>query len=239
MPYSEFTAPVFRGSWTQQQQIQHKESDPGGGVGEQDFDWEADDNPYKKRFEDYRSEADRRATEYQQTQALLADLQSDDPEQQRAAAQRLGFDFVGDESDEETEPAGPDPRIDALAAKYEALEQKLSAKETADEQARVANLIDSRVNALGLDEDEGTLVLATAIKMGAVTDDGLPDVSKAHAFIQQRDAAREQAAIEAYRAGKRVTIPGGKGKSGTENKAVEDMTAEERLDYALEKNGML
>lgn len=196
-----------------------------------EFDWEADDNPYKQRFTSYRSEADRRATEYQQTQALIEDLQSGDAAKQQAAAEKLGMEFIA-ESVAEEEP-GDDPRVAELLAKYEALESKLTEREQREADAALANELNSRIEALGLDsEEEGNLVLAAAMRQ-PVGEDGLPDIKAAYDAI----VARDEAKFQAWKASKRQTVtPRGPGASEAKNML--DMTDEERLEWAMEKHGI-
>lgn len=193
-----------------------------------EYDWETDDNPYKGRFESYRSEADRRATEYQQNQALLTDLQSGDPAKQQAAAEALGMEFIA----EEPEP-GEDPRVAELLTKYQELESKLTAREQRDNDAAVAAEINARIEALGLDsEDEGNLVLAAALRQ-PVGEDGLPDIGAAHAAIVARDERR----YESWKKSKRTSVTS-RGPGAVDDKNILDMTDEERLDWAMEKHGM-
>lgn len=193
-----------------------------------EYDWETDDNPYKGRFENYRSEADRRATEYQANQALLTDLQSGDPAKQQAAAEALGMEFIA----EEPEP-GEDPRIAEMMAKYQELETKMTERERRDSDAAVAAEISSRIDALNLDsEDEGNLVLAAALRQ-PVGADGLPDIAAAHAAIVARDEAR----FESWKKSKRTSVTP-RGPGGVEDKNILDMTDEERLSWAMEKHGM-
>lgn len=195
-----------------------------------EFDWESDDNPYKKRFSDYRSEADRRQTEFQQTQALLNDLQSDDPATQRAAAQSLGLDFV----DEETGPeeVEEDPRLAQLIQRQEELERKLAEKDQREQEALIAQTVDQRLDALGLDKDDGDWVLARAVALPPA-EDGLPDLQAAYEQWQ----AKEKAIIERYRGGKRTTVTP-KGRAGNDQKDLLSMTDEERINYIMEQHEM-
>lgn len=204
--------------------------EPEGTTETPEYDWESDDNPYKKRFSDYRSEADRRQTEFQQTQALLNDLQSDDPATQRAAAQSLGLDFV----DEETGPeeVEEDPRLAQLITRQEELERKLAEKEQREQEQLIAQTVDQRLDALGLDKDDGDWVLARAVALPPA-EDGLPDLQAAYEQWQ----AKEKAIIERYRVGKRTTVTP-KGKAGSDQKDLLSMTDEERINYIMEQHEM-
>jgi uncharacterized protein YdcH (DUF465 family) len=194
--------------------------------------WETDDNPYKGRFESYRSEADRRATTYQQNEALLEDLKSGDAAKQQAAAEALGMEFIADEPII-PDPEGEDPRLAELLAKYSELETKMTEREQRDNDAAVAAEINARIEALNLgDEAEGNLVLAAALRQ-PVGEDGLPDIAAAHAAIVARDEAR----FEGWKKSKRTSVTP-RGQSAAEEKNILDMTAEERIEWAMEKHGM-
>lgn len=193
-------------------------------------DWEREDNPYQKRFNDYRSEADRRATEYSQNQKLLSDLQSEDPAAQRAAAQRLGLEWI----DEEPVEQGPDQQYSALAQQIEELKAERAAEkaqaEQAAESARIAAEVDRRLGDMGLDEQDGDWVLARAVAL-APGADGLPDLTTAYEQLQERD----RAAQERWRTSKKSPRIA-RGETGQETKNIMDMTDEERIDYLMEKH---
>lgn len=220
--------------WTQQTQIQHKEHVEDVEKTQAQIDWEADDNPYKSRFNDYRSEADRRATIYSQQDQLLADLQSDDPDVQRAAAGRLGFDFVPDEVEEAPQY---DEQYGALAqqiADLKAEREADKAEATATQRnAQMLSTVNAELAGLGLDEEDGDWVLARAIALGE-REDGLPDLQTAYDQL----VARDQAVVERYRGSKRSTASA-RGKQGTEQKNILDMTDAERIDYVLQQHDIV
>lgn len=199
-----------------------------GEVEFEESDWESENNPYQKRFNDYRSEADRRATEFSNQQKLLADLTSEDADTARAAAQQLGLEFAEEPDEDET----GNPDVAELKAKYAELEQKLTAREQQEAQRDLAAAIDNRLEAMKLDKTDGDLVLAFAVTMPPL-DDGMPDLQGAYDAIQARDEAR----FDGWRKSKRVTNVQ-RGKTGTENKNIADMTDEERLDYVMAQHDM-
>jgi hypothetical protein len=207
--------------------------DPGAG---QAFDWESDENPYKTRFETYRSEADRRNTKLSQYEQNLADLRSGDPDRQQAAAEALGIELVYDEPDE---PEYDDP-YDELAARQEALEQRLAHEAETRQQEAMANEVEARLAKLdGLDESDKDLVLARAIALPP-GEDGLPDIQKAYDELTARDQARVEAAMRDWAKRKRAPSSIQPGSTATQQKSVADMTQHgllnaEGLDYFAQR----
>jgi len=218
--------------------------EPAPGASTQPLDWDSDDNPYRKRFEDYRRTADQKVTRLSQYEQAVQDFQTGDPAEMRRAAAILG---IADHLEIE-DPAPPeyDDPTDELAAKYAALEEKyqslegkLTAKEQADKEATEVALIQSRLTDLGLDpksdQEERDLVLGRAFTM-PLGDDGLPDVQAAFDAIVARDKARKQANGRAYRDGKRAA-PGSiaPGSTATQQKKPTDMLGP---DGALTQEGL-
>lgn len=199
-------------------------------------DFENEANPYVKRFNDYRSDADRRATEYQQTQQQLADLQSDDAATQRAAAEALGLVFI-EEEEQAPDPSAPDPKLSALEqriAKFEEAEAKREAESARVEAEREFSAkMDTRVAELGLNpKDKHTaVIIAHAANNFAFLEDGLPDLAAARAELEALDDQR----FETWKKGKRTpTIQ--VGPEGRQQVAIEDMSAEDRITWAMEQH---
>ncbi len=194
----------------------------------QTIDWEADDNPYKQRFTEYRSEADRRATKLSTYEQSLEDLRSGDVERQAAAAAALGIELVQDEPED---PGYVDP-VDELLRRQDALEQALAQERASLAQEAATAVIEARLDSLGdLDDADKDLVLARAVTMPK-GDDGLPDVAAAHAQLKARDAARLEAAMNDWAAGKRTTPGVAPGTTATEQKNIMEMTDQERVEWA-------
>jgi hypothetical protein len=194
----------------------------------QAFDWESDDNPYKQRFTEYRSEADRRATKLSTYEQSLEDLRSGDPERQSAAAVALGIELVQDEPED---PGYIDP-VDELIRRQEALEQRLTQAEQTRVEREASLVVETRLDALDLDEADKDWVLARAVALPA-GDDGLPNVAAAHEQLRARDTARLEAAMNDWAAGKRTPRGVAPGTTATEQKNVMDMTDEERVEWAV------
>lgn len=197
----------------------------------QTFDWESDENPYKTRFNDYRSEADRRATRLSQYEQNLEDLRSDDLARQRAAATALGIDLV-----EEPEPEYADP-YDSLRAELTAVKGQLTAAEQRElqrdqerAQERAAVAIEDRLSKLDLDESDKDLVLARAIAL-PVGDDGLPNISAAYDELRKRD----EAAMQRWQQTKKAPRSIAPGSAATATKNIMEMSDEERVDWAVQR----
>ncbi len=190
------------------------------------IDWESDENTYKTRFESYRSEADRRATELSQKNALLEDLRSDDPDRQRAAATTLGFDLVEDEPVEYDDPS------DELRAELEALKGQFTQLSASQEAEKVTMAVEAQLDALDLDEEDKDWVLAGAIKLPVLAN-GLPDIASAHAKLVARDETRMNAAMAEWQKTKRAPRSIKPGVTATEQKSIEDMTDVERIEWAV------
>lgn len=192
----------------------------------QEFDWESDDNPYKQRFNDYRPEADRRATRLSEYEQALEDLRSTDPSRQQAAAEILQIELV---TEDPIENEYVDP-YEELSARVEQLSQQLTQSEIASRNKDAAITVEARLDSMDLDDSDKDWVLARGIAMGA-GDDGLPDVYAAYQELKARDDARIQAAMQDWQAGKRSPRSIAPGTTATEQKNTDDMTDAERVDY--------
>lgn len=198
------------------------------------FDWESDDNPYRKRFMDYRVEADRRATVLSQYEQDLEALRSDDLEAQRDAAARLQIELV----EEEPEPMSQEP-WETVSSELAQLKAQIAADKKAQqqerEQERLAVTIESRLDALGdIDESDKDLILARAIAM-PVGEDGLPNVKGAYDELVARDTAREEAAMQRWASSKKAPRSIKPGQPGTETKDIMSMSDEERIEWATQR----
>lgn len=192
-------------------------------------DWESDDNPYKGRFNDYRVEADRRATKLSTYEQSLEDLRSGDPTRQSAAADALGLTLVQDEPD----PGYVDP-YDELLSRQEALEQRLAERDRSQQERDQSTIVETRLTSLALDEDDKNWVLARAVALPP-GDDGLPNVAAAYEQLTARDNARIEAAMKEWAEKKRTGRGIAPGTTATEQKNIMDMTDEERVEWAVRR----
>lgn len=191
-------------------------------------DWDSADNPWKRNFDEYRVEADRRATKLSAYESYLEDLRSDDPERQRRAAEGLGVELVEDES-EYVDPTTA--QLAAMQRKQEQLEQQLTAQSKELEQERMGLRIEAKFDALKLDESDRDWVLARAVAVGA-GEDGMPNIDEAYRQL----VARDEEVMRKWESTKR-RAPGSiaPGSTGTDAKNIADMTDEERVEWAVQR----
>jgi hypothetical protein len=214
-------------------------ADPAGpapGASTTPIDWEVDDNVYKKRFNDYRSEADRKITRLSQYEQAVQDFQSGDPDQMRRAAAILG---IADHLEIE-DPAPPvyDDPAEELRAQYAKLEEELqglrgelTAKEQEDKEAAEIREVQRRLDDLKLtDEDDRNTVLGRAFTL-PMGEDGLPDVKAAFEAIVARDRKHGRA----WKATKAAPGSIAPGQTATQQKNIADMT---RPDGQLTQEGL-
>ena len=201
------------------------------GAQQQTFNWDSDENPWKRNFENYRTEADRRATQLSTYESLLEDLRSPDLERQRAAAQQLGVTLVEDE------PVYDDP-TEQLAAELAQTRQQLEElaqrdaqreadRKRAEEESALRERVDAALEGLGLDDEDGDWVLARAVALGEGPD-GLPKIQEAYEQLQ----ARDEAVMKKWSQTKRRSSIA-PGSTGTDTKAVHEMSDAERLEWAM------
>lgn len=215
-------------------------TDPGATA--PTFDWDADDNPWKQRFEGYRPEADRKITRLSQFEQAVQDFQTGDPAEMRRAAAILGLaDHL--EIEEPEPPVYDDPveelraQIAAQQERYTALEGKLTAREQKEQERAQETAINAELDTLGLtDKDERNMVLGTAFTLPA-REDGLPDFKAAIARIEARDKARDRA----WASGKRAPRSIQPGQTATQTRDPADMIdstgalTPEGLDYYAQR----
>lgn len=188
-------------------------------------DWEADDNPYKKRFEGYRSDADRKITRLSQYEQAVEDFQTGEPDKMRRAAAILGIDSVV-EIEDPPAPTYDDPsdelraQYNALQEEFKALRGELTAKEQKAQEAAQAAELQRRLDSLKIeDEQDRSVVLGVAFTL-PMGEDGLPDVAAAHKFIEERDTARQRSWGERKRRTPGSIAPG---STATQQKPIHEM----------------
>lgn len=201
------------------------------------FDWESDENPYKKRFGDYRSEADRKITRLSQYEQAVQDFQSGDPAEMRRAAAILGIaDHLEIEEPEPPTYDDPAEELRAQIAEQQAELAKFKSELTEKEKKQQEEAGIKEVNArlqklLPDDEDDRNVVLGLALTRPP-GEDGLPDVQAAYDAIVARDRKRDKGWAEGKRRGHAPIAPG---SPATPQKSIADMT---RADGSLTKEGL-
>lgn len=200
------------------------------------IDWDVDDNPWKKRFEGYRPEADRKITRLSQFEQAVQDFRSGDPEEMRRAAAVLGINDYLDIEDPDP-PTYDDPveelraQLAAQDERYASLEGKLTAREQKEAEAAQVAEVNSRLDKLGItDEQERNVVLGAAFTL-PMDEQGLPDVQAAARFIEERDNARMRAWGQSKDAPRSIQP----GQSATQQKNVANMSRTEKVVWAAQQ----
>ena len=86
-------------------------------------------------------------------------------------------------------------------------------------------IVDERLGQLSLDKDDQDWVLAYAINALPITEEGLPDIGKAHEVFQARETARQKQWAQSKRA-PRISPDG---QAGTEVPNLDDR--QQRQDF--------
>lgn len=125
-------------------------------------------------------------------------VSTEDQDTRREAALALGYTL------EEEPPAPTDDPFVAYDERLGRVEQSLSQREQeqadAEYAAQVRVILDEQLSELGLDEQDGNLVLAYALHALPITDDGLPDIQQAYAMFAARETERQKQWAQSKRA---------------------------------------
>lgn len=201
--------------------------------------WDDDQNPWKTRFETYRTEADRRNTQLSQYEQALEDFRSGDPQAMRRAAAILKVDELLEIPDHE--PVEYDDPLEQMRAEFQTELQALKGQLSARQEADVHRTIEDRLAKLdGLDEEDKSLVLAQAMRMDPDAE-GLPDIKAAHAALVARDERITKQYETQWRQGKRAPTSIQAGQTATQQRSIADMTdkdgnlTQEGVDYLAQK----
>ena len=186
---------------------------PGSEVGPND-NGTPDATPdidFEQRYNDLRSEFDRRNQQYAEAEQLEAVLAGEaGPDAQAQALAAFGIELEGDEEfdefDDELDEYDPDARIDRLESFLE--EQAMAAEEEAMAEAEQEYLAEG----LGiLEEQEGRefsdqeLETLVSIAVANPDDQGVPDLAFAHQHLNDLIQDRQQAWVQSKRSGR---VPG-------------------------------
>lgn len=173
---------------------------------------------YEKRYNDLRSDYDRRNQRVSELEQFYGQLA--DPQTQAEALQALGLELADVEDDEELE-ADPDARI-------ERMEQFLSQRAEAEAEQELFELerqyLDQEIGKLDdtLSEKEQEAVRNLALSLQ--DSEGLPDVNAAHELLKQVAEERQQRYLESKKA-PRVEL----GQAGLEKEDMSDPDVRVRL----------
>jgi hypothetical protein len=166
---------------------------------------------YEKRYNDMRSEFDRRGsrvTELEAQQAAIADLRSDDPDTRSRAAQALGlpFEFVEDSPAENEDQMPYLTREEWQAYQDQQAQREQQTQAQAAQEAAIAQIdstISSHEGLNALDKSDRDWVIAKALSIDPkMTPEGvpLPDIDTALEQFQGWDSGRWERARQSKRA---------------------------------------
>lgn len=159
---------------------------------------------FEQRYNDLRSEFDRRNQQYSEAEQLQAALSgAAGPEAQAQVLAALGIELEDDEDTgfDELDEFDPDSRIDRLESMLE--EQQMAAQEEAMAEAEVDYLTDG-IEALEQQEgrefsDQEIAILASVARANP-DDNGAPDLAVAHAHLTELLNDRQSAWVQSKKA---------------------------------------
>ena len=162
------------------------------------IDWESDDNPYRKRYEDIRPVFDRTNQEVAQYKQLVEAAKSEDPEVRNDALRQLGYEVAEEEDDDVDD-------FSRLANEVAQLKNTLTQREQAEvqrqQQEAEVSYLDEQFSKLEKAEDRDfsdEAVSAIAALANSIRDDqGRPDVAAAYKHllgVTQEEAKRQRKA---------------------------------------------
>ena len=159
---------------------------------------------FEQRYNDLRSEFDRRNQQYSEAEQLQAALSgAAGPEAQAAILAQFGIELEDDEDMgfDELNEFDPDSRIDRLESMLE--EQQMAAQEEAMAEAEVDYLTDG-IEALEQQEgrefsDQEIAILASVARANP-DDNGAPDLAVAHAHLTELLNDRQSAWVQSKKA---------------------------------------
>jgi len=154
------------------------------------------DESYQQRYVDLQREYTRSQQENAEMrrQQELYDLliSTEDADTRRRIAEQLGYQLEQEAEPQQfdgSDPYGYDRRLGALE---QAQQQAQQAALTAQQEEQMLGVLNQRLEKLGLDEEDGNIVLSYAMHALPVTAEGLPDVEQAHQFLAARDDRRQK-----------------------------------------------
>jgi hypothetical protein len=207
----------------------------------QDVDW-------KQRYDNLQPEYTRttqRLTELESREQLFEiALTSEDPDTQRQALERLGFELPPEEDPEGPEPIYDDP-VEELRAQQQQLEERLNQTDTSQREAAqfdyLSDYIDEQVEELGINQlDDATQewILGRAMDMPVQQPPGspvpaVPDVKGAFEAFQTWETERQRQWARGKR-GAPTVVAGGRDATEAPTLAL-DATHEQRVAFAMQK----
>lgn len=166
---------------------------------------ETPDIDFEQRYNDLRSEFDRRNAQYSEAEQLQAALSgAAGPEAQSQVLAAFGIELEGDEDFDEFDDLGefdPDARIDRLEAMLE--EQQMAAQEEAMAEAEVEYLTEG-IEALeekeGREFSDQEIAVLASVARANTDENGVPDLDAAHAHLTELLQDRQSAWVQSKKA---------------------------------------
>ena len=193
---------------------------------------ESPDIDFEQRYNDLRSEFDRRNQQYSEAEQLQAALSgAAGPEAQAQVLAAFGIELEGEEADEfdDLDEFDPDARIDRLEALLE--EQQMAAQEEAMAEAEVEYLTEG-IEALeqqeGREFSDQEIATLASIARANPDQNGVPDLEAAHAHLTELIQDRQSAWVQS----KKAKRPGSGIAAG---RAVDLDNEEERVQFMADR----
>lgn len=183
---------------------------PGSDGGPEDNGIPTDtpDVDYEQRYNDLRSEFDRRNQQYAEAERFSQALSgAAGPEAQAQALAAYGIELDDDEIDDladELDEFDPDARIDRLEAQLEEQELlRVEAEAVEAENEYLAEGIEALQNQEGREFSEQEISALASIARANPDEDGWPDLELAHAHMSNLIQDRQSAWLESKKASRR------------------------------------
>jgi hypothetical protein len=190
------------------------------------------DIDYEQRYNDLRSEFDRRNQEYSQAEQLQAALSGHaGPEAQAEVLAAYGIELEGDEPEIEfDEPYDTDERIDRLEQTIEEQQAQAELVEAQEmEQEFMADGIEALEQREGREFSDQELATLASLARANRTETGVPDLATAYETLTELERDRQQAWIESKRTGRAP------GVGVAASKAVNLDDPEERVKFIADR----
>jgi hypothetical protein len=162
---------------------------------------------YEQRYNDLRSEFDRRNQQYSEAEQLQMALAGQaGPDAQAEILRRFGIELEDEEGDQfdELDEFDPDARIDRLEAMLE--EQQMAAEQEAYVEAETEYLtegIESLEQSEGREFSDQEIAILASVARANPNEQGLPDLRVAHAHLTELLQDRQSAWVESKKAARR------------------------------------
>ena len=159
---------------------------------------------FEQRYNDLRSEFDRRNQQYAQAEQLQAALSgAAGPEAQAQILATFGIELEGDEEEllDDLDEFDPDARIDRLEAMLE--EQQMAAEEEAFAEAEVEYLtegIEALEQQSGREFSDQEIAILASVARANPDQNGVPDLEVAHAHLTELLQDRQSAWVASKKA---------------------------------------